>query len=320
MQDKVPVIQTNGLTKTYGDVTALNGLSLEVPKHSIYGFLGPNGSGKTTAIKLLLALARPTSGSGTILGHDIVKDSLAIRQRVGYLAQDPRFYEHLSARETLRFVARFFYAGPANLIEERVETMLRLVGLEGKADRPIRGFSGGERQRLGIAQAQINQPDLLILDEPASALDPLGRRDVLAIMERLRAETTIFYSTHILDDVQRVSDMVAILNRGELIAQAPIGELLAGRGAATYVLAVKGDVEKARARLTTQPWVTSVDGVTRSGVTRWHVYVSDEIMAERELLRQVLAVDDVTVLEFGIRKANLEETFLDIIEGGRDAA
>ena len=124
----------------------------------------------------------------------------------------------------------FSFKGPKNKIEERIEETIELVGLSSKADRPIRGFSGGERQRLGIAQAQVNYPDLLILDEPAASLDPMGRHDVLEVMERLRKYTTIFYSTHILDDVQKVSDTVCILNRGELLAEAPIQELLAGSG------------------------------------------------------------------------------------------
>ena len=111
---------------------------------------------------------------------------VAIREKVGYLAQDPRYYDHLTARETLRFTARFFYKGPSRALEKRIDETLDLVGLADKADRPIKGFSGGERQRLGIAQAQVNEPDLLILDEPAAALDPMGRRDVLNVMERLR--------------------------------------------------------------------------------------------------------------------------------------
>jgi ABC-2 type transport system ATP-binding protein len=171
------VIDTKSLSKTYNGVAALDSLNLQVPKNSIFGFLGPNGAGKTTAIKLLLGLTHPTSGGGAIFGQDIVQDSVEIRKRIGYLAQDPRFYEHMTARETLRFKARFYYRGPASEIETRIAETLELVGLEDKADRPIKGFSGGERQRLGIAQAQINYPDLLILDEPAAALDPMGRRD-----------------------------------------------------------------------------------------------------------------------------------------------
>ncbi len=131
------------------------------------------------------------------------------------------------------------------------------MGLSDSADRPTKGFSGGERQRLGIAQAQIHHPDLLILDEPAAALDPMGRRDVLQVMERLRQHATIFYSTHILDDVQRVSDTVAILNKGMLVAQAPIDELLSTRGGAAYSLALRGDSSGVRRRLEGQPWVSA---------------------------------------------------------------
>ena len=179
-----PVIQTKGLSKSFGEVDALKPLDLEVSEHAIFGFLGPNGAGKTTLMKLLLGLAKPSEGSATIFGNDIETDSVEIRRRVGYLPQDPRFYEYMSARETLDFTAKFFFSGPQKAIDQRVDEMLDLVGLAEKADRPIKGFSGGERQRLGIAQAQVNYPDLLILDEPAAALDPLGRRDVLAIMER----------------------------------------------------------------------------------------------------------------------------------------
>src|SRR5690606_3279025 len=143
-----------------------------------FAFLGPNGAGKTTTIKLLLGLIRPTRGGGTIFGLDIVHDSVAIRAKVGYLPQDPRFDEHMTARQTLQYTAGFFFKGPQAALDKRVDEMIELVGLTGKADRPIKGFSGGERQRLGIAQAEVNYPDLLILDEPAASLDPQGRRDV----------------------------------------------------------------------------------------------------------------------------------------------
>jgi ABC-2 type transport system ATP-binding protein len=309
------VIETRGLTKSYKGVNALAGLDLIVTEHSIFGFLGPNGAGKSTTIKLLLGLIRPTFGGGKVFGLDIVRDSVAIRKRVGYLAQEPRYYDHLTARETLRFTARFFYAGPAAAIEERVRETLELVGLSDKADRPIKGFSGGERQRLGIAQAQINYPDLLILDEPAASLDPMGRKDVLDVMERLRKHCTIFYSTHILDDVQRVSDTVAILNHGQLVAQAPIEELLAGNGSTVYAMTLKGHTEAAAAAVRQQPWVSSLDSKMEAELVHWQVAVSDAAAAEDRLLRLALADEQCVVTEFGRRRYNLEEVFLGLVGG-----
>ena len=310
------VIRTEGLSKEYKGVNALQGLNLQVDQHSIFGFLGPNGAGKSTAIKLLLGLIRPTGGRATIFGLDSVKDSVAIRQRVGYLAQDPRYYQHMTARETMRFAARFFYSGPQDAIEARINETLELVGLENKADRPIKGFSGGERQRLGIAQAQVNYPDLLVLDEPAAALDPMGRRDVLEVMERLRKHTTIFYSTHILDDVQRVSDSVAILNHGQLVAQAPIEQLLAGSSGMAYTLTVRGDGQSARQALQGQAWVTAVSAHPNHAETTLQISVTDETAAEDHLLRLVLADKGTAVTAFGRKKYNLEEVFLQIVDGG----
>ena len=148
-------IDTRGLSKNYKGVRALKSLDMKVAKNSIFGFLGPNGAGKTTTIKLLLGLTRPSAGGGTIFGQDILSESVRIRAKTGYLAQNPRYYDYMTAREILRFRARFFYDGPKKGIEERISITLELVGLEDKADRPIKGFSGGELQRLGIAQAQV---------------------------------------------------------------------------------------------------------------------------------------------------------------------
>ena len=308
------IIKIQELSKTYKGVSALQGLNLQVPRNSIFGFLGPNGAGKSTTIKMLLGLTRPTSGKASVFGQDIMEESLAIRRRVGYLAQDPRYYEHMTARQTLRYTARFFYSGPRDLIEARVEEVLTLVGLEDKADRPIKGFSGGERQRLGIAQAQVNYPDLLILDEPAAALDPQGRRDVLMVMESLRKHTTIFYSTHILDDVQRVSDRVAILNRGRLVAEAPIQELLNGSTSSiVYNVTIKGDVSGAQARVANQPWVRSLNVESNNGVVNWQVNVSNEDAAEDQMLRLILEDRNVSVKSFGRKTYNLEEVFLSMV-------
>ena len=317
--DNSLVIKTHNLSKTYKEVQALKDLNLTVKQNSIFGFLGPNGAGKSTTIKLLLGLIQPSGGRATIFGHDVQRESVEVRKRVGYLAQDPRYYEHMTARQILSYTAGFFYRGPKYLIDARVEEMLELVGLEDKANRPVRGFSGGERQRLGIAQAQVNYPDLLILDEPAASLDPMGRHDVLAVMERLRKYTTIFYSTHILDDVQRVSDTVAILNRGTLIAEAPISDLLAGDGgSAMYDITLTSEAEAAlaaaQARVTGQPWVQNLSITSDNGLTCWQVSVTDEAAPEDMLLGLILEDRNVKVKNFGRKTYNLEEVFLEMIK------
>lgn len=315
-QNGSPVIHMQGLSKSFGDVHALKSLNLRVPNKSIFAFLGPNGAGKTTTIKLLLGLIKPSSGGGTIFGKDIVQDSVDIRANVGYLPQDARFYEHMTARQTLDYTAKFFYKGPQPEIHKRVDEMLELVGLEDKADRPIKGFSGGERQRLGIAQAEVNYPDLLILDEPAANLDPQGRRDVLEVMARIRKYATIFYCTHILDDVQRVSDQVAIVNQGELITQTSIEELLAGSGEVVYSLAMRGDTEKAYAHISDLPWVTSIKVGQEAAKTTWKVSVSDQAAAEDHLISQLVS-QDLKISHFSLIEQNLEDVFINIVEGSQ---
>ena len=313
-------IETYDLSKNYGDVAALQSLSLRVKSNTIFGFLGPNGAGKTTTIKLLLGLARPSGGHAKVFGMDISSESVEIRKRIGYLAQNPRYYEYMTARETLRLRARFFFSGSKPAIEERITGTLDLVGLADKADRPIKGFSGGELQRLGIAQAQVNYPDLLILDEPAANLDPQGRRDVLEVMDGLRKYTTIFYSTHILNDVEQVSDAVAILNNGGLIAQAPLGELLAGSDGTVFSLTIQGDARSTQGRLAEESWVTGISTAESNGQTSWQVSVSDLEKANERLLRMVLSNEDLKVLEFGRKKYELEDVFLEMVKGdGNDS-
>jgi ABC-2 type transport system ATP-binding protein len=317
------VIETHALSKTYKNVQALRSLDLKVHQNSIFGFLGPNGAGKTTTIKLMLGLIRPSTGSATVFGMDTVSQSVDIRARVGYLPQEPHFYEHMTARQILRFVASFFFKGPKKAIEDRIDEMLELVDLTDKADRPIKTFSGGERQRLGIAQAQVNYPDLLILDEPAASLDPIGQRDVLEVMSRLRKYTTVFYSTHILDDVQKVSDTVVILNKGELVAQGPIEELLAGSEGVVYVVHLRGQVDAARQQVLSQPWVSGIIDGQHNGESAWQVSVSDPQAAEAQLLK-LLVNEPVVVTEFRRKQYELEDIFMQVIagtehrEGGQD--
>jgi ABC-2 type transport system ATP-binding protein len=314
------IISTHNLTKTYGDKQVVSKLNLAVPRGSICGFLGSNGAGKSTTIKLLLGLAQPSSGIGTVFGKNIAEDSVAIRERVGFLAQSPSFYGYLTARETLQFVASFFFSGSKIALAKRIEELIELVGLTGKADRPVRGFSGGERQRLGIAQAAINDPELIILDEPASALDPLGRRDVLRILEGFRGRSTVFYSTHILDDVQRVSDRVVILEQGKLIAQGSIEELLAG-DRSLFHLTVRGNGQIVRERLLSVPWVKKIEVETGAPdlgnvqTTRLQIYVTNPATAETELLRIVMADNTTIVTKFERSSHNLEDVFVSLVEG-----
>jgi len=191
--------------------------------------------------------------------------------------------------------------------------MIELVGLEGKADRPIKGFSGGERQRLGIAQAEVNYPDLLILDEPAASLDPQGRRDVLEVMSRLRKHTTIFYCTHILDDAQRVSDQVAIVNEGQLITQTSIDELLSGKGDLIYSVTLKGDAQRAYSQVTQQPWVSRIEASQNGEQVTWQVSVTDEAAANDQLM-SLLVSNGLKVSNFSRKEQNLEDVFINIIE------
>jgi ABC-2 type transport system ATP-binding protein len=310
------VVQTTALSKTYDGVRAVDAIDLLVPRHSVYGFIGPNGAGKTTTMKMLLGLIPPTSGTGRIFDLDIVADSSEVRRRIGYLPQEPRFYPRMTARETLRFAASFFFSGPRDPLEKRISEMLDLVGLADKADRPIKTLSGGETQRLGIAQAQIHEPELLMLDEPAAALDPLGRRDVLAILEQFRTTSTVFYSTHILDDVQRVSDMVCILKDGRIIRQGPLGDVLAGGSDSVFTVVIDGDVERARTSLMEQQWVDSVDVDGGGSSARLRIAVSDVEIAAARLQRILLADDALIITEFNRPSANLEDVFVGLVEEG----
>lgn len=307
-------IQTQGLTKVYRRKAVVNAINLIVPKNSIFGFLGQNGAGKSTTMKMLIGAIRPTKGQAIIFDKEIQRDSLAIREQIGYLAQDIRFYPDLTPQETLRFCANFYPPAPGNL-KQRIEEVLDLVGLGDKADRKVQGFSGGERQRLGIAQACIHKPDLLILDEPAAALDPMGRYDMLQIMRQLRHQTTIFFSTHILDDVQKICDQVAIIDRGALVAQGSIKEVMSAGQGIVYTLVMKGNAERVQRAIAQQPWVSSIKTQMEQGQLRWEIGVTDAEAAERHLLRLVLQDPQVQVTQFGRKAYELEDIFVNLVAG-----
>ncbi len=313
-------IATAGLTKHYPGVAALTDLTLEVPSGSIYGFLGPNGAGKSTTLKLLAGLTKPTRGSASVVGIGI-EAGPAYRREVGYLAQDPRFYDWMTGRETLRFITSLYPDG-ARADEGTIDATLARVGLADAANRKTSTYSGGMRQRLGIAQALIGSPSVLLLDEPVSALDPLGRREVLDLMRELRGEVTVFYSTHILEDVQRVSDHVAILDGGRLIKAAPTAALLESFERDQLRVVIGGGDDATAVALASVPGIASVEPTDRDGDLRtYHVRIEPgATTAVQARITRFGADHDLAILENHVERVDLEDVFLRLIDTKERAA
>jgi ABC-2 type transport system ATP-binding protein len=279
-------LRIQGLTKEYHlgftrqRVVTLDHLNLEVEEGEIFGFLGHNGAGKTTAIKLLLGLLRPTSGKAWIFDRSI--EEVAVRQYVGFLPESPYFYEYLTAEEFLAFYGQLFGLGGSTLAK-KVEELLELVSMTSVKSVPLRKFSKGMLQRVGIAQALINDPRLVILDEPMSGLDPIGRRDVRDIILHLRAERkTVFFSTHILPDVEMICDRIGILVKGCLKAVGDVQAIVGEATVKSIELVVEGLHGEA---------VAEILGIGATVVARGNqalISVSDEAGVNKclEILRQ----------------------------------
>jgi ABC-2 type transport system ATP-binding protein len=310
-----------GLTKRYGAVVALDQLSLEAPTGSIFGLLGPNGAGKSTLIRLLTGQAAPTSGSARVLGLDVTSAGMALRKRISVLDQAPRYYGWMRGRELLSFVGELFGLRGTEL-RSRVDEALALTGLTDAATRRIGGYSGGMRQRLGLAQALLNRPEVLFLDEPASALDPAGRHEILDIIAGMRGAATVFMSSHILGDVERVCDTVAILDKGRLLVAAPLADLQERYTQPVYEIepqpGQETPMEQLTAALRAAPWASAV-ALERGSI---RVTARDAEAASREILSLVLA-QGVALQRFERSRPTLEDIFLRLTDGtvaGRQAS
>ncbi len=300
--EKMPVIQTWNLRKVYRTgfwlnqmIQSLKDCSLTVYEGETFGLLGPNGAGKTTLLKTLLGIVRPTSGKATLLGRPIGDRS--IKQKIGYLPENPYFYDFLTGWEFLDFVGGVFQI-PSSVRQKRIKELLELVGLAQSAakKKQMRQYSKGMLQRIGIAQAIINDPELVFLDEPMSGLDPLGRYQVREIVLSLKEQgKTIFFNSHVLSDVEQICDRISILARGELLCIGSLDEIL-GRSDVYQVVVKGGTVEQL------EPWIENLT----LGDDCWHGHLK----VDPQEFVKMLPTMNVQLLSLNLARASLEEYFV----------
>ncbi|HEX7540511.1 MAG TPA: ABC transporter ATP-binding protein [Anaerolineales bacterium] len=302
-------VHIENLKKHYGAIHALDGLNMDVASGTVYGFLGPNGAGKTTTLRILTGLAHPTSGKAQVAGVDVLRDGHKLARHIGHLPEEPAFYPWMTPLEFLDYLGGLYGLSSAER-GSRTRELLALVRMEDVSKRRIGGFSRGMRQRLGVAAALFHHPDVLFLDEPASALDPAGRREVLDLIENLRGQCTVVMSTHILADVERVCDVVGIIAKGKMLVQSPREELL--ERYAVPAFEVEADDHTALSRwaedLRRISWVTAV--TAQNGTLR--ITVKDVQTAKHDLLTQAVGAGLVLNRYEEIRPS-LEDVFLQLV-------
>jgi ABC-2 type transport system ATP-binding protein len=301
-----PAISLSGVTKRFGDVTALQNVDLEVEAGEIYGFLGPNGAGKSTTIDIVLDFVRPTNGQVEVLGMDARADSKAIRNRTGVLPEGFHVYERLTGRQHLEFAIQSKGA------TDNPDALLERVGIPEAADRKAGGYSKGMMQRLALAMALVGEPDLLILDEPSTGLDPNGAREMRSVIREERDRgATVFFSSHILEQVEAVCDRVGILRAGEIVAEDSIEGLREAAGTGTTLRVTTDGVSDSALGA-----VESLDGVTELTQDGDTISVTMQGGSKTSVL-DTLESAGVTVRDFSTEETSLEELFAAYTEGGQ---
>ena len=296
------MLRITGLHKRFGDKEVLRGLDLSVPEHSIYGFIGKNGSGKTTTMKTVLGLLRADSGEIIVNGEKVVYGQTDTNRYIGYLPDVPEFYSFMTAKEYLRFCGEITGMSRAD-IEERTRELLTLVGLADETHR-MKGFSRGMKQRLGIAQALLSRPKLLICDEPTSALDPVGRKEILDILLAIKDQTTVLFSTHILSDVERICTDVAFLKDGVVNIGGKLSDIKTRYRSNEYMIETENDSDTVILR-NAFPEVKEID---RNKVT-----FSENKYSASEILRFV-ADHRISLLKVERLEPSLEDLFMEVTE------
>ena len=304
------MIEVKNLHKQYGSVHALDGLNMTVEPGTVFGFLGPNGAGKTTTLRILGGLARPTSGTVSVAGVNPSHAGRQLSSRIGFLPEEPAFYPWMTPGEFLAYLADLHHL-PAARRSVRIKELLELVTLAEVRKRRIGGFSRGMRQRLGLAAALLHKPEVLLLDEPVSALDPAGRKEMLDLIDSLRGGCTVLMSSHILADVERVCSVVGIIARGKMIVQADRETLM--KCFAQPVFLCEGLEPASISRwievLKSQSWVSAIN---QEGANL-RVTTSDPELARRELLKSAVA-QDIPLRRFEEARPSLEDIFLQLLE------
>ncbi|MDD3264690.1 MAG: ABC transporter ATP-binding protein [Dehalococcoidales bacterium] len=307
----MPAISTDNLSKYYTGVKALDGLNMEVDENVIFGFLGPNGAGKTTAVKLLTGFIHPTKGSARVAGEPVEEGNLALQKAISLLPDVPAFYDWMNAREYLHFVAGLHQLSK-NETKIRSEEMLELVGLKREGGRRIGGYSRGMRQRLGIAQALMNRPKVLFLDEPTSALDPVGKREVLDLIKKLKQTSTVFMSTHNLNEVERVCDTVGIINRGRLLTISSVEQLQKKYARSLFEMEFLEEASPFLETLRQTSWLAEPETISQNGVPVIRVKARDLDYARRELPR-LISDSGLTLARYELVMPSLEDIFVEIL-------
>jgi ABC-type multidrug transport system ATPase subunit len=295
-----PIIETNDLVRKYGNLVAVDGIGLHVSEGSVYGFLGPNGAGKTTTIRMLLGLVRPTRGEVFLFGGPLNKDRLTVLSQVGAMVETPSLYSHLTGYENLEVTRRLTNSPPKS-----IEHALSIVGLQEYANRFVREYSQGMRQRLALALALLNEPKLLILDEPTNGLDPAGIREMRDLIKSFPIQfgVTVFLSSHLLAEVQQIASHIGIINKGKLLFQGTIRELEARR--ANIIRLTIDDLQKAVSALRAAGW-----DVKEAGNNQLSVVSKENLDAAR--INSLLVNRGINVLHLSTEDWSLESVFMEL--------
>jgi ABC-2 type transport system ATP-binding protein len=305
----VDILTLNKVYKEFGELKVIQDLNLSVAEHSVFGFIGKNGAGKTTTMKMILGFLQATSGEIHVCGEKVIYGNNKTNRHIGYLPDVPEFYGYMNPKEYLNFCGEITGLSREQL-KKKSEELLSMVGLDG-VNRRIRGFSRGMKQRLGIAQALLNEPKLLICDEPTSALDPVGRKEILDILSVAKDKTTIVFSTHILSDVERICDSIGVLDGGKLVLEGSVPEIKNNRRKDTVQIQIANSdhIRDLEGKLKKLPHVlgTSIEE------DRINVQLTKVDLYGKEIIAFLLR-EDVAIMKYEIMEPSLENVFLEVVE------